>query len=164
MPHTPRGVGMNTSKKKKQVPVEPLQEPPNPMCPCEPAAPQVETFEERCLRATRSMSPEKSRVVRLCIESDVRDKWCASIIECKQQCYRQGKALKRTMRARVQSSEFILVKNDKLTRKALMEPLPANDGTQPLPTQTYECTCATNPGVLQVRRLPSRPKDRQAHV
>ena len=64
----------------------------------------------------------------------------------------------------VQSSEFILVKTDKLTRKALMEPLPANDGTQPLPTQTYECTCATNPGVLQVRRLPSRPKDRQAHV
>ena len=32
---------------------------------------------------------------------------------------------------RVQSSEFILVKNDKLTRKALTEPLPANDGTQP---------------------------------
>ena len=27
----------------------------------------------------------------------------------------------------VQSSEFILVKNDKLTRKALTEPLPAND-------------------------------------
>ena len=44
------------------------------------------------------------------------------------------------------------------------EPLPANDGTKPLPTQTYECTRATNPGVLQVRRLPSRPKDRQAHV
>ena len=28
----------------------------------------------------------------------------------------------------VQSSEFILVKNDKLTRKALTEPLPANSG------------------------------------
>ena len=55
----------------------------------------------------------------------------------------------------VQSSEFILVKNDKLTRKALTEPLPANDGTQPLPTQTYECTCATNPGVL--RCSPPQP-------
>ena len=65
---------------------------------------------------------------------------------------------------RVQSSELILVKTDKLTRKALTEPLPANDGTKPLSTQTYECTCATNPGVLQVRRLPSGPKDRQAHV
>ena len=29
---------------------------------------------------------------------------------------------------RVQSSEFILVKTDKLTRKALTEPLPANSG------------------------------------
>ena len=29
---------------------------------------------------------------------------------------------------RVQSSEFISVKNDKLTRKALTEPLPANSG------------------------------------
>ena len=33
-----------------------------------------------------------------------------------------------------QSSEFILVKTRKLTRKALIEPLPANDGTKPLPT------------------------------
>ena len=32
----------------------------------------------------------------------------------------------------VQSSEFILVKTDKLTRKALTEPLPANSGQQPL--------------------------------
>ena len=44
------------------------------------------------------MSPEKSRVVRLCIESDVRDKWCASIRECQRQCYRQVKFLKRSMR------------------------------------------------------------------
>ena len=78
MPRTGRGVGMNTSKKKTQVPIEPLQEPPNPMCPCEPAAPQVETFEEKVARATRSMSPEKSRVVRLCMESSARDKRCAS--------------------------------------------------------------------------------------
>ena len=39
---------MNKTKKKKQVAAEkPLQEAPNPMCPCEPAAPPVETFEER---------------------------------------------------------------------------------------------------------------------
>ena len=49
---------MNKAKKKKQVAVEPLQEPPGPMLPCEPAAPPVETFEERVLRATRSFSPE----------------------------------------------------------------------------------------------------------
>ena len=89
---------MNKSKKKKQVPIEPLQEPPNPMSPCEPAAPQVETFEERVLRATRSMSPDKSRVVRLCMESDARDKRCASILECKRQWHRAGNALKRSMR------------------------------------------------------------------
>ena len=48
------------------------------------------------------MSPEKSRVhvVRLCIESDARDKWRASILECKRQCYREAKALKRLMRNR----------------------------------------------------------------
>ena len=97
MPRTRRGVGMNESKKKEEVPVEPLQEPPNPMSPCEPAAPWWSTFEEQVSRATRSMSPEKSRVVRLCIESDARDKWCASILECKRQCHREAKALKRLM-------------------------------------------------------------------
>ena len=89
---------MNKSKKKKQVPVEPLQEPPAPMSCCEPAAPQVETFEERVTRATRSMSPEKSRVIRLCIETEYHDKWCDSILECKRQCYRAAKFLKRSMR------------------------------------------------------------------
>ena len=99
MPRTGRGVGMNKSKKKEQVPVEPLQEPPNPMSCCEPAAPQVETFEEKVTRVTRSMSPEKSRVVRLCMESQVRDKVCASIRECKRYCYKEASALKRKMRA-----------------------------------------------------------------
>ena len=89
---------MNKSKKKKEVPVEPLQEPSNPMSCCEPAAPQVETFEERVTRATRSMSPEKSRVIRLCIETEYHDKWCDSILECKRQCYRAAKFLKRSMR------------------------------------------------------------------
>ena len=70
------------------------------MCPCEPAAPQVETFEERIARATRSISPEKRLVVRLCIESDARDKWCASILDCKRQCHREATALKRLMRHR----------------------------------------------------------------
>ena len=60
---------MNKSKKKKQVPIDPLQEPPNPMSPCDPAAPQVETFEEQVTRVTGSMSPGKSRVVRLCMET-----------------------------------------------------------------------------------------------
>ena len=90
---------MNKSKKKKEVPVEPLQEPPDPMSCCEPAAPQVETFEEKVTRVTRSMSPEKSRVVRLCMESQVRDKVCASIRECKRYCYKEASALKRKMRA-----------------------------------------------------------------
>ena len=99
MPRTARGVGMNKSKKKKQVPIEPLHEPPNPMSLCEPAAPLVETFEERVLWATQSMSPEKTRVVRLCIESDVRDKWCASIRECQRHSYKEASAWKRKMRA-----------------------------------------------------------------
>ena len=89
---------MNKSKKKKQVPIEPLQETSNPMSCCEPAAPQVETFEEKVTRVTRSMSPEKSRVVRLCMESGERDKWCASILECKRQYRTAGNALKRSMR------------------------------------------------------------------
>ena len=45
-----RVVGMNIkAKKKKQVAAEPLQEPPETMLPCEPAVPQVETFEERVI-------------------------------------------------------------------------------------------------------------------
>ena len=67
---------------------------------CEPAAPQVETFEERVARATRSMPPEKSRVNRLCMESHERDKWCASILECERQCQREANALKRLMKNR----------------------------------------------------------------
>ena len=91
---------MNKPKKKKQVPIEPLQETPNPMSPCEPAAPQVETFEEKVARATRSMSPEKSRVIRLCMESQARDKWCASIDKSQRHLAREAKALKRLMRDR----------------------------------------------------------------
>ena len=90
---------MNKSTKKKQVPIEPLQEPPNPMSPCDPAAPQVETFEEQVTRVTRLMSPEKSRVVRLCMESQGRDWVCTTIRECKRQCYRAANALKGKMRA-----------------------------------------------------------------
>ena len=118
MPRTARGVGMNKSKKKKQVPIEPLQAPPNPMSPCEPAAPQVETFEERVTRATRSMSPEKSRVVRLCIETGEHDKWCDSILECKRQCYRQVKFLKRSMRD-VRATQNLVPKA--LTKKELAQ-------------------------------------------
>ena len=121
MPRTPRGVGMNKSKKKKQVPIEPLQEPPNPMSPCDPAAPQVETFEEEVTRVTRSMSPEKSRVVRLCMESQARDKWCASIDKCQQHLARECKYVKREMRAKLRTIAALRkapTKKDKATRKA----------------------------------------------
>ena len=128
MPRTPRGVGMNKSKKKKQVPIEPLQEPPNPMSCCEPAAPQVETFEEQVTRVTRSMSPEKSRVVRLCMESQARDKWCASIDKCQQHLARECKYVKREMRAKLRTiaaRRKAPTKKDKATRKADEERLAA---------------------------------------
>ena len=88
---------MNKAK-KKQVAAEPLQEPPGTMLPCEPAVPQVETFEERVIRAKRSISPEKTRVVRLCMEYGRCDEICANILQLKRQYYREAKALKRTMR------------------------------------------------------------------
>jgi len=90
---------MNKAKKKKQVAAEPLQESPGTMLPCEPAVPQVETFEERVIRATRSMSPEKTRVVRLCMEYGIRNEWCDNIEREKRYCYLQAKALKRIMKA-----------------------------------------------------------------
>ena len=89
---------MNKAKKKKQVAVEPLQETPGTMLPCEPAAPPVETFEERVIRATRSFSPEKTRVTRLCMEYGERNEICALINRRKRQYYRQAKYLKRAMR------------------------------------------------------------------
>ena len=121
MPRTGRGVGMNKSKKKKQVPVEPLQEPPAPMSCCDPAAPQVETFEEQVSRVTGSMSPEKSRVVRLCMEMQARDKWCASIDKCQQHLARECKYIKREMRAKLRTIAALRkapTKKDKATRKA----------------------------------------------
>ena len=90
---------MNKAKKKKQVAADPLQEAPNPMRPCEPAAPPVETFEERVVKATRSMSPEKSRVERLAMIYDGCNDWCASIRRRKRVCYQAAKALKRAMSA-----------------------------------------------------------------
>ena len=121
MPRTGRGVGMNKSKKKKQVPVEPLQEPPAPMSCCEPAAPQVETFEEQVSRVTRSMSPEKSRVVRLCMEVEGRDWVCTTIGNYKRQCYRAAKHVKGKMRAEIciqAARGKAPTKKDKATRKA----------------------------------------------
>ena len=49
------------------------------MLPYEPAVPQVETFEERVVKATRSLSPEKTRVVRLCMEYGERNEICVLI-------------------------------------------------------------------------------------
>ena len=89
---------MNKAKKKKQVAADPLQEAPNPMCPCEPAAPPVETFDERVVKATRSMSPEKTRVTRLCMEYDERIQICVLICRRKRACYQEAKQLKRAMR------------------------------------------------------------------
>ena len=89
---------MNKAKKKKQVAADPLQEAPNPMCPCEPAAPPVETFEERVVRATRSMSPEKTRVTRLCMQYAEFNEWCRLIRQRKRDYYLEAKALKRAMR------------------------------------------------------------------
>lgn len=90
---------MNKAKKKKQVAAEPLQEAPNPMCPCEPAAPPVETFEELVIRATRSMSPEKTRVHRLSMEYGAWDDLCRQTKGEKRWYYLEAKALKLRMRA-----------------------------------------------------------------
>ena len=89
---------MNKAKKTKQVAADPLQEAPNPMRPCEPAAPPVETFDERVVKATRSMSPEKTRVTRLCMQYGWCNDWCRLIHQRKRQYYREAKALKRAMR------------------------------------------------------------------
>ena len=91
---------MNKAKKKKQVAVEPLQEPPGPMLPCEPAAPPVETFEERGCSGRRALSPrsaEKTRVTSLCMEYGERNEICALINRRKQEYYLHAKALKRSM-------------------------------------------------------------------
>ena len=74
---------------------------------CEPTAPQVETFEEQVTRVTRSMSPEKSGVVRLCMESQARDKWCASIDKSQRHLARECKALKRLMRERKRHQNIV---------------------------------------------------------
>ena len=91
---------MNKAKKKKQVAADPLQEAPNPMCPCEPAAPPVETFDERVVKATRSMSPEKTRVTRLCMMYGECNEWCAKIRRKQRLCYQAAKELKRAMSAK----------------------------------------------------------------
>ena len=128
MPRTGRGVGMNKSKKKKQVPVEPLQEPPAPMSCCEPAAPQVETFDERVSRVTRSMSPDKSRVVRLFMEIDGREEVCRILRKCKRLGYANAKLVKEKMRddRRLQNRvPKARTKKELATRKADEEELAA---------------------------------------
>ena len=69
------------------------------MLPYEPAVPQVETFEERVVKATRSLSPEKTRVVRLCMEYGERNEICVLINRRKREYYLHAKALKRSMSA-----------------------------------------------------------------
>ena len=99
MPRTRRGVGMYKSKKKEQVPVEPLQEPPAPMSPCKQAAPWWSNFEEQVSRATRSMSPDKSRVTRLYMEMEGRDEVCRIYRKCKRLGYANAKLVKEKMSA-----------------------------------------------------------------
>ena len=126
MPRTRRGVGMNKSKKKKEVPVEPLQEPSNPMSCCDPAAPQVETFDERVSRVTGSMSPGKSRVTRLYMEMLQRDETCRIYRKCKRLGYANAKLVKEKMSADRRLQNLIpkaRTKKEKATRKADEEQL-----------------------------------------
>ena len=128
MPRTRRGVGMNKSKKKKEVPVEPLQEPSNPMSCCDPAAPQVETFDERVSRVTGSMSPGKSRVVRLYMEMQERDEVCRLYRKCKRDGYMAAKALKEKMSIDWRAQNLVpkaRTKKELATRKADEEMLAA---------------------------------------
>ena len=126
MPRTRRGVGMNKSKKKEQVPVEPLQEPPAPMSCCEPAAPQVETFDERVSRVTGSMSPDKSRVTRLYMEMLERDEVCKIWRKCKRLGYGNAKLVKEKMSADRRKQNRVpkaRTKKEKATRQADEEQL-----------------------------------------
>ena len=51
------------------------------------------------IRATRSMSPEKTRVVHLCMELGERNEWCDNIDRLKRLYYQEAKALKQTMKS-----------------------------------------------------------------
>ena len=126
MPRTPRGVGMNKSKKKKQVPVEPLQEPPAPMSCCKPAAPWWSTFEEQVSRVTRSMSPDKSRVTRLYMEMEGHQEVCRIYRKCKRDGYACAKMVKEKMSADRRKQNLIpkaRTKKELATRKADEEEL-----------------------------------------
>ena len=119
---------MNKSTKKKQVPVEPLQEPPAPMSCCEPAAPQVETFDERVSRVTGSMSPGKSRVTRLYMEMLQRDETCRIYRKCKRLGYANAKLVKQKMSADRRLQNLVpkaRTKKELATRKADEEELAA---------------------------------------
>ena len=119
---------MNKSKKKKEVPVEPLQEPSNPMSCCDPAAPQVETFDERVSRVTGSMSPGKSRVTRLYMEMLQRDETCRIYRKCKRLGYANAKLVKEKMRDDRRLQNLVpkaRTKKELATRKADEEELAA---------------------------------------
>ena len=88
------------------------------MLPYEPAVPQVETFEERVVKATRSLSPEKTRVVRLCMEYGERNEICVLINRRKREYYLHAKALKRSMSAIRRQQNLVLKAR---TKKQLAE-------------------------------------------
>ena len=119
---------MNKSKKKKEVPVEPLQEPSNPMSCCDPAAPQVETLDERVSRVTHSMSPDKSRVVRLHMVMLQREETCRIYRKCKRLGYANAKLVKEKMRDDRRLQNLVpkaRTKKELATRKADEEELAA---------------------------------------
>ena len=117
---------MNKSKKKKQVPVEPLQEPPAPMSCCKQAAPWWSTFEEQVSRVTVSMSPEKSRVTRLYMEMEGREEVCKIYRKCKRDGYACAKMVKEKMSLDRRAQNLIpkaRTKKELATRKADEEEL-----------------------------------------
>eukprot|EP00964_Phaeocystis_antarctica_P153885 scaffold122319_cov30-Phaeocystis_antarctica.AAC.1 len=107
-----------SSRRRRTRAAEPLQEPPGTMLPYEPAVPQVETFEERVVKATRSLSAEKTRVVRLCMEYGERNEICVLINRRKREYYLHAKALKRSMSAIRRQQNLVLKAR---TKKQLAE-------------------------------------------
>ena len=113
---------------------------------CEPAAPQVETFEEQVTRVTRSMSPEKSRVVRLHMEMQGREEVCRIYRKCKRDGYMAAKAVKEKMSADRRKQNLVpkaRTKKELAQRKADEEQLAAirkdyhNDGYSLLVANIY---------------------------
>ena len=107
MPRTPRGVGMNKSKKKKQVPIEPLQ---NPQTQCPRAI-------RECSRSVQSKSglaalpasvlPEKTEVCRLYFYLTLPNRWCAQMRRTERRGYRLAKAVELLVKVRRRTKNLV---------------------------------------------------------